>query len=227
VQRDAISSRKAKEKDKFDVVRTFNVGVNVCDVSHGNSGFLGAAFDTGAERSVIGMQQALCYCRMASKQLEFIPSNRVFRFGDETCTSSGSFEISIPTPDGCLQASVDVVKPDIPLLIGLDLMDKHRLQFLSVSDELEHSPASGKGWKIPVTRKHGHGYLVWSSSAVHYTRPQLQKLHQHFYHPSTSKLMNVLKRASPESVTKETKTLLDDIVQACQACQVYSSSPLH
>jgi hypothetical protein len=106
-------------------------------------------------------------------------------------------------------------------------MDKHRLQFLNVSDELEHSPASGKGWKIPVTRKHGHGYLVWSSSAVHYTRPQLQKLHQQLYHPSTSKLMNVLKRASPESDTKETKPLLDDIVQACQACQVYSSSPLH
>jgi hypothetical protein len=53
------------------------------------------------------------------------------------------------------------------------------------------------------------------------------RLHKHLYHPSTDKLLKLLKRANPELVTSDTKGLLDEILKACHACQTFSSSPLH
>jgi hypothetical protein len=64
--------------------------------------------------------------------MDLLPSNRLFKFGDQTCGSMGSLSLKIPGPTGVLYLYVDVVEPDIPLLVGLDLMDKHRLQFLSI-----------------------------------------------------------------------------------------------
>jgi hypothetical protein len=53
------------------------------------------------------------------------------------------------------------------------------------------------------------------------------RLHRHLYHPSTGKLLSLLKRANPGLVSGETKDLLDEIVKACHACQTFSTSPLH
>jgi hypothetical protein len=61
---------------------------------------------------------------------------------------------------------VDVVPPDVPLLLGLDLMDRLRLQFLSVSNNLEHVSPEGKSWRLLVVRKYGHGYIEWSVENV-------------------------------------------------------------
>jgi hypothetical protein len=122
--------------------------------------FLGAAIDTGAERSVIGWKQATMYCKSTRTDMDLLPSNRLFKFGDQACRSMGSLNLKIPIPTGVLDLYVDVMEPDIPLLVGLDLMDKHRLQFLSVSNELEHISISGSSWRMPVSRKGGHGFLV-------------------------------------------------------------------
>jgi hypothetical protein len=66
-----------------------------------------------------------------------------------------------------------VVQPDIPLLVGLYLMDKHRLQFLSVSNELEHIDLSGYSWRMPVSRKGGYGFIEWEVHNVQYKKSQL------------------------------------------------------
>jgi hypothetical protein len=84
--------------------------------------FLGAAIDTGAERSVIGWQQATMYCLLSSSEMELLPRNRLFKFGDQTFRSMGTLNLKIPVPNGVLDLYVDVVQPDIPLLVGLDLM---------------------------------------------------------------------------------------------------------
>jgi hypothetical protein len=51
--------------------------------------FLGAAIDTGAERSVIGWKQATMYCLLSSSEMELLPSNRLFKFGDQTSAAWG------------------------------------------------------------------------------------------------------------------------------------------
>jgi hypothetical protein len=60
-------------------------------------------------------------------------------------------------------------------------------------------------------RKHGHGYIEWSVVNALYSRSELVRLHKHLYHPSTGKLLNLLRRATPDLVTTQTKELLDEI----------------
>jgi hypothetical protein len=119
--------------------------------------FAGAAIDTGAQRTVIGRQQALAYSRRCGSALQLTPSPSIFVFADQGCKSLGTIKISIPTPQGGLYLDVDVVEPDIPLLIGLDTLDKHGLQFLSVSNKLQSVKA---GWILPVIRNRGHAYIM-------------------------------------------------------------------
>jgi hypothetical protein len=45
--------------------------------------------------------------------------------------------VSLPTPGSTLNLDVDAVTPDIPMLLGLDILDKHGLQFLNTENELE------------------------------------------------------------------------------------------
>ena len=50
---------------------------------------------------------------------------------------------------------VDVVHSYIPLLIGLDILDKYGLHVFSVTNELE---CVHQQWRISLQRKHGHIY---------------------------------------------------------------------
>lgn len=52
----------------------------------------------------------------------------------------------------------DVVKSDVPFLVGLDVLNKYKMVVNKVPDILECHNVS---YKIPLTRKHGHIYLEW------------------------------------------------------------------
>lgn len=57
-----------------------------------------------------------------------------------------------------------------------------------------------------------HIYLEWDPvTQVLITRSQLHRVHRHFLHPLTSKLMSVLQRASPDDLPEETNAVLQDI----------------
>lgn len=96
-----------------------------------------ATLDSGTQHSCIGLQQARAYCRAESLRFLLELSSRVFVFGDSVCRSLGLFRILLPTPLGIRPIDLDVVPPRVPALLGLDLMDVHGLQFLSVTNELE------------------------------------------------------------------------------------------
>jgi hypothetical protein len=189
--------------------------------------FQGAVLDTGAQRSVIGLQQAGALSRMDHRSLNMNASNHTYRFGDTISSSLGSIAVDMPTPTGILQIQVNVVPENVPLLLGIDTMDKYCLQLLTIDNVLEHLSAEEKSWRTPVTRKHGHGYYVWYLHGVLYCKAQLFRLHKHHYHPSTGNFLNLLRRATPKLITADTKLLLEEIAAACHACQTYSSSPLH
>jgi hypothetical protein len=91
------------------------------------SRFEGAAIDTGAQRSVINLQRA--YAQMVGPRVNLLPCGGLIRFGDVVCSSLGSMTADIPCPTGMLRVSVDVVSLDIPLLLGLDLMDDSGCNF--------------------------------------------------------------------------------------------------
>jgi hypothetical protein len=61
---------------------------------------------------------------------------------------------------------------------------------------------------------------------VLFTKTELIKMHRAFFHPSTEKLMNLLKRADPLKVNEEARKSLLEIVSACRTCQTFSAKPL-
>jgi hypothetical protein len=182
-------------------------------------GFIGAVLDTGAQKSVIGLTQAQAYCREHDAQIRTpgsAKSRSSFKFGSHVHRSVGTVSISIPTPKNLLIHNVDVIDLGIPLLLGLDFLDEHSFNPLSVQNNLWC--VDGK-WSLPITRKHGHLYLCWAPTmTTHYSRAQLYRLHKHFFHPSAGKLLNLLRRGYPESLTPDTRRLLQDISSSCETC---------
>jgi hypothetical protein len=116
-----------------------------------------------------------------------------------------------------------VVQANVPMLIGLEVLDRECL----VADNVENKLRSTKhGWSLPITRKYCHLYLEWTQSDILYSKGDIQKLHLQFYHPSADKLFQLIQRASPEESTSETKTLIEDNSKACSTCQRFTPKPL-
>jgi hypothetical protein len=113
-------------------------------------------------------------------------------------------KIHLPIPNGSfIPIQVDVVDADVHYLIGLDTLDALGLNVLTVQNELE---CVNEGWRIPLVRKHGHLYMEpGREDKILFTRAELEKLHRSLYHPSTDKLLNLLKRARADEVSTHTR----------------------
>ena len=135
--------------------------------------FKGACLDSGAQQSVIGKTQAKAYCTLTGTKMKLRPSMKAFRFGDGVFNSLGTIHIRIPTPDGSfLFLDIDVVQANVPMLVGLDILDRYYL----VPDNVENLLVNKKAnWKMPITRKFGHLYLEWDFSEVLYTKTELKE----------------------------------------------------
>ena len=55
-----------------------------------------------------------------------------------------------------------------------------------------------------------------------FTRAELTKIHRQFKHPSTEKVMNLLKRTKIGDVDSNTRKLLEEIRQSCETCNTFS-----
>lgn len=112
--------------------------------SIGSRNFLGACCDIGAQRTVIGKKQAKAYCREAGVALKMRQSGYAFRFGYGLYATLGTIEVRIPMPDGSFLAmKVDVVDADVPLLLGIDTLDREKL----VADNVRNTLDSRRfGW---------------------------------------------------------------------------------
>nr|AHF58602.1 polyprotein [Chondrus crispus] len=186
--------------------------------------FRGACLDTGATTSVCGLNQAKAYASFAGFKYKPKKSNKVFRFGGNRARSMGTIVIRIPIPGNLyVELKVDVVEHDIPLLIGLDALDRFGLYVNNVQDMLVHDNSR---WTIPLERKKGHLYYTWGEDEVLFTVSELKRMHQGFYHPSAEKLFNLIRRADPRDATTETRKILNNISQQCSNCQLHAPRPL-
>jgi len=204
------------------------VYINICTerIWHNESShkkFQGGCIDTGAQKCVIGKLQAKAYCKFAKITYQVIPSETTFRFGDGDFSSLGKLPIRIPIPNNSyIPYEFDVVQPDVPMLMGLDLLDAMKCYANNVENKFV-SPF--ENWTLPITRKFGHLYLCWSTAEICFTKSELLKMHRHFYHPSTDKVMALLKRGYPDQADSGTRKLLMEIAAACQTCQRFSRPP--
>jgi hypothetical protein len=190
----------------------------------GTSTWNGACVDTGAQKTVIGLPQAMASCRFVGKKFKLQRSNNVYRFGVDKQDSLGFIAIHIPTPASVISLNVDVVRANVPLLIGLDVLDANDLTADTMSNKLRFPKG---GWETPLVRKIGHVYLKWSYEGnILFSKSELTKMHRGFYHPSGDNLLNILKRARPDDTNQETIKLLQQIASACETGQKLGPKPI-
>jgi len=135
--------------------------------------FQGICLDTGAQKSVVGKKQAAAYAALMKVRLETKASNFAFKFGDGCYKSLGTIPVRIPKPNnGYIEVRIDIVDADIPMIIGLDILDKETLLADNTENLLIHKK---EGWKMPLSRKAGHLYLEWNYAEVLYKEASCRK----------------------------------------------------
>lgn len=154
--------------------------------------FHGVCLDTEAQKTVIGESQAGAYCRFVGVKIKPRPSRSFFRFGSGLGKSLGTIQLRIPTPDiSFMLLTVDVVRADVPFLVGLDVLDTFKLVD-TVENNLKCALAD---WFIPAVRKLGHVYIEWKScDRILFTKSELTQLHRGMYNPAAEKVKELIKR---------------------------------
>lgn len=185
--------------------------------------FEGACLDGVASRSVMRYNQALAYCRMLNHTLRLKPSNMTFLFVDGSCDSMRQPDIRLPFPNSSfLELPNDVVRGDILLLIGLDLLHQEYL----VPDNVENVLISRRDkWHLPITRRHGQIFISWGPKSIRFKKTELKRLHLQLFHPNVQKLYNLLKCARPDEVNADTRRTLEEIENSCRNCHSHRSKP--
>lgn len=211
---------------KIDILRSCNIGNqnNNDKAKYGSSKFFGACLDTGAQRSVCGLEQARAYQRIYPNSLTMTKSNVQFKFGEQIEQGVGNVCIKVPVDEGNhIDLNVDVVDLDIPLIIGLDVLRGHKLLVNYIDNTMHFC-----NFKInrPIKHKLGHMFLEWDAHEILFTREELVRLHLHFMHPSASKLYQLISRADPSKANPTIKRLVEEVSTACDNCKSYRASPL-
>ena len=165
-------------------------------------------------------------------------SRNSYRFADTILPSVGRAELFLDTPPGIppVGVTLGIVNASVPALLGMDVLDKESLVVDTVSHSLrKRVPVKDSAdvthfvdlWSIPLLRsRSNHVYAgICTSVPVLFTKPQLQKLHRQFFHPSAMKLFNLLRKARPEEATTETLQILEDICKSCDPCQRIKNAP--
>ena len=65
-------------------------------------------------------------------------------------------------------------------------------------------------------------YYRWTKL---FTIPELRKMHHGFFHPSTEKIYNLIKRTKLEDATPHVRQILEDISKSCNTCHFSASKP--
>jgi hypothetical protein len=114
----------------------------------------GACIDTGAQSTVIGLAQARAYCKFLGIPLALSIGKRVFVFGVEKRNPLGTLHVRFPTPNGSfIMLEVDVVPTNVPMLRGLDELEKFGFSADTVRNGLH---CTAVDWELPLLRKLGH-----------------------------------------------------------------------
>ena len=88
-----------------------------------------ACLDTGASSSVVRREQTEAYARLSGERLVLAPPTmKTLLFGGKKHASMGTLPMHVPLSQAyCLPLLIDVIPLNVPLLIGLDVLDRYGL----------------------------------------------------------------------------------------------------
>lgn len=145
------------------------------------------------------LEQARAYCAIVGVPFKLSSSNSRFRFGAGRSRSLSKIPIIITTSRRIFLPWIDVFFQYIPLLIDLDVLDKHYLQILSAFENW--SVSASNGWYRSGESK---GYFIGSGT-----------WNAHFLQPTPA-------RTSPQAFPT---LFLKEIVQLISPCQTGAAHP--
>ena len=155
----------------------------------------------------------------------------VYQFGGGKHDTVGCLDIRGPiTAELIIIMAVDVIKLNVPFLLGLDTLDRYKMYLNNVTDELVFV---NEGVSLPTTHSDGHVYYSWEwNPDILYTFPEFVRIHRHFFHASPERLYAViitarlmLRRAKNGDAVPETLQRLQDVAAACDVCQRLAKDP--
>ena len=77
-------------------------------------------------------------CSFTNSKFKLLPSHTTYEFGDGFHKSRGCMKFRIPTSNGShIDILLDVVDADVPMPIGLDVLDDDGLVVNNLTDKLE------------------------------------------------------------------------------------------
>lgn len=113
--------------------------------------------DYGAERTVMGWDQAITYTRNYRVAWNLRPYPLVFSFGEHLSKSKVIMPVHTPVP-GCrfMILCCHVVLRDVPLLLGLDVL---RTFGLTIDFREFKRTSQNQPWSLPQTYAAGHAFF--------------------------------------------------------------------
>lgn len=161
-----------------------------------------------------------------------MPSRHHFRFADATCDSLGAVIFLLHTHIGApnIPVDMDIVSAEIPPLLGLDILDRQSLTPCTVSNRLvkrnRHYKLDGihtsvDEWFVQMKRsaKNLFSAPIHFLTYTYFSKMQLSRLHRQFFHPSASKLLDLIKNYRTEEATPQSFKTSEDVSRRCGPCQ--------
>ena len=205
-----------------------------------NSGIL----DCGAAKTVCGKLWFDCYCESLDAQertkIIYTPSTNVFKFGDGNKVHSMN-QARIPATIGNLDITIvtDIVSSDIPLLLSKDSMKKAgtKLNFqddtaLILNQKVNLHATSSGHYMIPLTKKqnlldkiqhNSNTNITLTCTSAMSTKEMAIKLHRQFAHPSSDKLIKLVKSSS--QYNEDLCNQIHSVSKNCTICKEYRKPP--
>ena len=106
-------------------------------LSKSHEKFSGAVLDTGAEKKLIFSKQGRAYCKTFNIPFELNRSDSAFAFGKHVAKSIDKIRIIVQTRTKDIRLCIDVIPNDIPLLVGLDILNECQWNVLPVQNQLQ------------------------------------------------------------------------------------------
>ncbi|KHJ32171.1 hypothetical protein EV44_g3834 [Erysiphe necator] len=178
----------------------------------------GILIDTGAStNSTADIGQAKAYMREFNTTIDISTTGHFnAHFGIGSTNSVGT--LSVRSPFGTIP--FQFLDTDTPFLLCIQDMDKQRIYFNNLKDELVLQDGSS----IPIVRVFNHPFVVWGNASINYlTDIELRQLHRRLGHPSVNRLIRTLERAGHGDPSH--RNILDKITRVCEFCENYSRSP--
>lgn len=175
----------------------------------------------------ISQKKTNAYLRQVStdselgKEGKHFPKHFRFKIPNHRCL--GKFNLRMPVGEEVVMIFDAYVVPiDVPLLLGIDVLQKVKLLIIFEDGTLLSPCKNGSG---NLVSKIWHVYVEWPAK-VYYTDTELCRIHRQFHHPPTKKLANLIQRGAPEHVNPALRKNIDHARDKCDTCKRLAKEPI-